>query len=109
MTSVKKNGKAVLWVKKGALVIGPKTFECKEILKHWGAVWISSEKAWGFQDDYSRAGNALEECSQKLGGEYVAYQPKESSPRVTYSDNLSTEYDNGEVLHHSGGQTWVEY
>jgi len=49
-------------------VVGPATYQCKEILKAHGARWAKDEKGWTFMDDYSRAVQALNECAGKING-----------------------------------------
>jgi len=71
MKVVNEEGKARLWVRRGAVVVGPKTYDCRKVLKSYGADWIPSAKGWGFREDYIRAKTALKECAKQEGLRFV--------------------------------------
>ena len=100
MVSIKNKitGKKALWIRKGAVVCGPATYDFKADLKADGARWDVENKGWSFDNDYQQAGGCLRDIAQKLGDNYI-FERDEKRNENTYGGQMSSwdffdEYDN---------------
>ena len=60
------NQKTVLWARRN-LIVGPKTYECKDLIKKFGGRWNAEMRAWEVHSPLE----VLKACAELLEGWFV--------------------------------------